>query len=432
LGLIISAALLANIGLYIFYIQTSFENAIPFIKFLIVPNIIFIASLLIASAISFTTIFMISVNLAVKGKSSLEKQKNLNYIVKVLLIIFSTFIVLSGVDHIRRYHNIITTEGRYLEQIENLYNAAYTNPQLSGQAFEFGFIGTDGKVKEHLKQENDYFELNILLEEKIGSGKERILLTRASGEFAFKYLSPIVASRMSEAKTYIFIPENMENLKDDIYAMLRQNNWYADVDGSGSILIYPQIKWNSIIPSDYLTHGMNITNAVFLIENIDSTNISRHSYFRFEGDPAGVQSYFDGIYLNYGGVSSVIIEPVEAQYIFFRAFFIQDLQIVLPIFIMIVLAIISNAYQLAILNYETKDRRYAVMKSEGRRTISLIFDELKVSVFLLVIAQAILYVFMEIPLADVILIISVYFIIESLLLWGTTAYQTRRFAERLR
>jgi len=431
LGLILLVALGANIGLYVFYIETSVENAMPFLRYLIMPNLIFVISLFIASAISFATILMIDVNLAVKGKSSLKQQKDLNYIVKVLLIVFTTLIVLNGVDYIRRYHNIVTTESRYLDQIENLYTVAHMNPQAMGRLSEFSFE-TEEKVLEHLKRENNYFELMYLSEETIRNGRERILVTQASREYVWQYLSSVIADQMSESGSYILIPENLGNRKEDIYAELSQNFMYAGFGGLGTIMIYPQIQWSSIIPYDYITFGMNITNAIFLVNNSDLFNIGFQSYFRFDGDPAEAQAYFDNIYLNYGALSSVIIESVEAQYMFFRAFFLQDLQIALPIFIMIIFAIIANASQLAVLNCEINDRRYAILKSEGRRPISLIIDELKVSAFLLVIAQTILYVFMEIPLIDVIFIISAYFAIESLLLWGTTAFQTRHFAERLR
>ncbi|MEI3612670.1 hypothetical protein, partial [Pseudogracilibacillus sp. SO30301A] len=103
LGLILLVELVTNTVMYFYYIDTSFENAKPFLIYLIVPALIFITSLFIFSIISFITISLININSAMKGKSSLKNQINFNYMIKVALIVFTTFIVLNGINYLERY-----------------------------------------------------------------------------------------------------------------------------------------------------------------------------------------------------------------------------------------------------------------------------------------------------------------------------------------
>lgn len=129
LGLILLVELVTNTAMYFYYIDTSFENAKPFLIYLIVPALIFIASLFIFSIISFITISLININSAMKGKSSLENQKNFNYMIKVALIVFTTFIVLNGINYLERYIHIVITEQDYLNNIKNLYSTTSVKPQ---------------------------------------------------------------------------------------------------------------------------------------------------------------------------------------------------------------------------------------------------------------------------------------------------------------
>jgi len=434
LGLIVLIQLIANVIMYFCYIETSLKNAVPFLKYLIAPNFIFILSLVILSVFSFTAILMIDINLAVKGKSSLKKQKNLNYAMKISLIVFTTLIVLNGMDYLKQYCGIVTTEPKYLNQVKNLYNATYVKPEYTGKMDKQGFLGKQKNVQDYLKKEHQFFELRHLEQVIIEKGKTNILVAEASKEYVNQYMQQLLTESINNGKDYVLIPKSLENQKERIYEELSQKVEYVGFDNLslGDIVIYSQTSVNPFEPYDYIHYGFDISNAVLLVKDRELGSIGSHSYFRYYGDPSGVQEYFDNLCLHYQAKPYITIESIQEQYVFDKAFFIQEFKVFLPIFIMIILAIITNTYQLSVLNCEINDKKYAILKSEGRNTMYLIFDEVKVCIFLLFAAETVLYVFMNIAFGNLIFIIGIYFIMDLLLLWCTTGFRMKHFAERLR
>jgi hypothetical protein len=160
--------------------------------------------------------------------------------------------------------------------------------------------------------------------------------------------------------------------------------------------------------------------------------IGTQSYFSYQGDTAEAQAYYDRLLSGYGDIPKNVIESVEAQYRFGRALFFQELQNTIPIFLMILLAIMANAYQLSVLGCEASDKRHAVAKSEGRTTLSLIRGEISALILTLLLGAFLLYRFARVPVTDLALITGLYFIFDVAMLWGVTHFRTRHFAERLR
>ena len=229
IGLILLAAVITNIVMYLFYIETSAENAKQFLSFLIAPNLIFIASLFAFSIVSFTTVLLIDVNLAVKGKSSLMKQKTLNYVMKILLIVFTTGTVLNVADYLGQYYTTVTTEQQYLSRIEHLYHASFIIPQYTAAAMS-GDFGIDGAQlrNDYLRRENNLFEL-MFIEQKTVGGKEFVVF-KATQNYARQYILQIQSNEIEDG-SYILIPENLSHLREQIHKALD----YVEYRGFGSL-----------------------------------------------------------------------------------------------------------------------------------------------------------------------------------------------------
>jgi hypothetical protein len=433
LGLATAVMLAADTALYLIYMETDFENTLPFLMYLAAPGLIFVVSLFVFSTVSFAAISMIDINLAVKGKSSLKRQKPLNYAMKVLLIVFTTLIVLNGVDLLTQYFRIIATEAQYVKQIDNLYNVTYFKHRYVG-AMESPreFLKNHEYVKGYFKQNNDYFELMYLEKKSVDDGKITILVAQATGEYVGQYISRKTASQLEKSENYVLIPRGLENRKDLIYETLMRDNIGFDPRGLGEIVIYPEARMNNIRPEDYIRYGMNVPNMVIMVTSDELGSISNQSLFRYDGDPSEAQEYFDGVFAKFGAVSWVNVESANEQYIFWKAFFLQGFYAMLPVFLTILLAILTNTHQLAVLNCEINAKRHAILKCEGKSASALIIGEAKISALLLLVAETILYVFMDIPFRTLILVIGVFFVADILLLRWTTGMRTKHFAEMLR
>lgn len=434
LGLILLVELVTNTAMYFYYIDTSFENAKPFLIYLIVPALIFIASLFIFSIISYITISLININSALKGKSSLKNQINFNYMIKVALIVFTTFIVLNGINYLERYIHIVTTEQGYLNNIKNLYNTTSVKPQHLGNLNEMvedeEDIEKEFQVKKYLIQENSYFEISYLDELPIENGKGNILVRSVSIEYIHLNLSREVAENI-KGDNYVLIPQKLANEEDKILESLN-SVMYGGFIEIGGVLTYSDTELINIVPYDYLHYGVNTPDIIIFVSEASSNIGSSIAYFKYDGNSTEAQEYFDNVYLEHNEVSPFYVESVKEQYNSQRAFFLQEFKTILPIFIVIILAIFINTYQQSMLNFEINEKKYAILKSEGSSTVALILGELKIVVLFLLVAQAILYTLMDFPFGDAAFIITFYLVIDVLVLWITTHLKTKHFSESLR
>lgn len=291
-------------------------------------------------------------------------------------------------------------------------------------------IEKEGQVKKYLVQENSYFEISYLEELPIDNGRSNMLVHSVSKEYVHLNLSREVAEKIKE-DNYVLIPERLVNQKDKILEAL-DNEMYGGFNGIGKVLTYSDTKLNSIVPYDYIYYGVNNSEVILFVYEGTSGIGSNIAYFKYDGNSIDAQEYFDNVYLEHNEVSPFYVESVEEQYNSDRAFFLQELKTILPIFIVIILAIFMNTYQQSILNCEINDKKYAILKSEGSSTIGLILGELKVVVLFLLVAQAILYTWLDFPFGDAAFIITFYLAIDGLVLWITTHLKTRHFSESLR
>lgn len=434
LGLILFIEIAINIILYVYYIDTSFENAKPFLMYLIVPALIFSVSLFIFSIISFITISLININSAMKGKSSLKNQINFNYIIKVALIISTTFIILNGINYLERYTHIVTTEKEYLNNIKNLYNTAGVKPQYLVAFSEVGSdeedIKKEEQIKNYLVQENSYFEMSFLEELPIDNSRYNILVRNVSKEYVEINLSKEIAEKI-KGDNYVLIPQNLINEEEIILESLN-SVMYGGFSEIGGVLTYPDKELKNIVPYDYLHYGVNAPDIILFVSESSYGIGSGIAYFKYDGNSTEAQESFDNVYTEYNKDSPLYVESVKEQFESQKAFFMQEFKTILPIFFVIVFAIFINTYQQSMLNCEINEKKYAILKSEGNSTFALILDELKVVVLLLLVAQTTLYKLMNIPFGDAAFIITLYLVIDILVLWITTHLKTRHFSESLR
>jgi len=176
---------------------------------------------------------------------------------------------------------------------------------------------------------------------------------------------------------------------------------------------------------------MYIHNAVVIVVDDFGVNLTGNSYFTHVGNALDAQTYYDNLCLGLDTLPISRIVSVKDSYMSVKAFYFQNFWFFLSVFLMVLLAIGVNIYHIAVLNCEIHVKKFAILKSEGRNTFALIWNELKICIILLLIAEVILLRFMNI-ITSLIWIIGIYFMLDLLLLWCVTGYRMRNFAERLR
>jgi hypothetical protein len=416
--------MISNIILYCYYINTTFQNAKPFLFILVIAILIFIVSLFVLSIISFMTVFLIKINLAIKGKSYLGKQKNYNYAIKVLLIVSTTIIVLNGTQYLKQSYNILTTESSYLKNIKDLFNITYLEPQYMGYLEEID-LEKENQVKQYLAKENNYFELADLF--TIDSKGNERLIYKVSKEYVDKNLSLETTEKLKDEKKYLLIPKEFSNQRDIILESLQQLAPY-EVD---EIILYPETELEFMIPYHYIEYGDTTLENILYIDN-SLSSLGLKSFFTFNGNRDEAQKYYEEVSLKHGSKPLEYVESVKEKYVIEKAFFYQEFMIILPIFIMILIAILLNTCQLALLNCEINDKKYALLKSIGKSNFGLLIEELGIAAMLLLIAETILHLFMDISYSHLTIIIFVYLSVDILVFWIITSLKMKHFAERLR
>ncbi|MCL2717421.1 MAG: hypothetical protein FWE14_01375 [Lachnospiraceae bacterium] len=425
-GLILLTSLTTNIIMYLLYIKTSLNNARLFLNLLFTPNIALIISIFGFSFISFIAILLINPNLALKGKNYLKKQKLLNYIVMLLLIIFATGTVIEGAGLIGRFSFMIINEKQYLTRIENLYYGWSIKPEY----IAYSDIGIEGakKMHEYLRAENNMIEVRMF--EPIKIGRKEINIFEATKNYVRQYISEELATELTNMP-YILIPENLAHLQEQISNIMR-NYWYTRY-GSYEEIIYPWQKFAVIDPWLFIHNGINISNAIIIVSDSFGVNLSTSTYFTYLGDKNEAQLFYDELCLHFDTIPESIIESVMSQYQTFKVMFVQySLKNFLPIFLATILAIGANSYLIAVLNCEINEKRYAVLKCEGKTTFALIKDELITCFILLFLAEVILLYFVKMDFRELLTVIGIYFAFNVLILWCVTNYRMRNFAEKLR
>jgi len=426
IGVILFFALICNIILFLIYIETSLSNAEQFISMLITPNIIFIVSLLLFSVISFSTILLVNVNTAIKGKSSLKNQQILNYLMKTLLIMFTTGTILNSVSYLSQYYTIATTEEKYLERIENLYHSPAVLPQYIAAAVSDDFRIDNALLRnEHLINNNEMFEM-IPLDYILLDGKEFIIFA-ISEEYVRKNVYGSLD--IGNNKSTLIIPDSLSKYQEQIIKSLGN---IFHVSEQMDILILPQVKLDTINPWHYISEGLEIIDAIIVTKPSTNVNLNSNSYFSFPGDVSEVQDFYDNICSMFDTPPLNRINNVKALYNSVKANFIQHLWIVVPISVVAFTAIAINIFYIAVLSCEIEGKKYALLKSEGRGTFALIGDKIKICALILLTSQAFLIWFIDIDLTSIFILIAFYFLLDLLILWTVTYYKMKNFPERLR
>ena len=427
IALILAVVLIANFALFLIYIETDIHSAGKFISLLVTPNLISAVSLFALSMISFYTVMLININMAVKGQSSLNKQKTLSYMAKVLLIVFTTGTIINGFYYVKLYYSIITTEQQYLRRIEHLYHAPNILPHYLAEAVDIENFNIENAIlrNEHLKEEINLFE--IMLYERITINGKEILVFTASDNYMQQYISN-VSYEATDNVSNIIIPENLLHLQEQILSYLNWNTFL----GKMNTIAHTQFNIATVNPWIYITDGIDVHNAVVIIDDEPRVNLSGDSYFKYDGNVHEAQTYYSRVSSGFDTPPVSRIDSVTDLYIYARAFFVQNFSTLLPVFIITLLVVATNTLFIAILNCEIHSKKYAILKSEGRSTFTLIVGELKISVVLLLIAQAIIFWVMDIDPMSVLLLMGLYFALDVMLLWSITNRKMKKYSDRLR
>jgi len=422
--LILCLQTIMNIIFYIWHIDTSIQNAIPLIKYLSVANLLFISSLAILSSISYSMISFINLNLAIKGKSSLCKQKNINYIIKIILILGTLATILNSISYIKQYFNILVSEREYLNNIEYLYKFSLLKPGYEGYAGSVD-LDNDQKIKEYMTNNVGFFEMSEMKDMYINY--QNVNVYSVSKKYVNEYVLQDIYYNFDDDKSYVLIPKSLKDQEEEILAILNNNGWFVNF----KTLIYEDIKISTILDYDFIRFGKILPKSIFIIDQ-SAGSLGGNSYFIYEGDQEEAQAYYNQVSQDFGQLPIHRIKSVRARYMEHKIYFIQQLTALMPIFIMILIAIIMNTYQLASLNYEIKDKKFALLKTEGKTIFELIIDEIGIGLLLLTLTELIVFVYMDVSFKDIAFITIAYFVVDYIVLWIVTKIKTKHFVERLR
>ncbi|MCL2136221.1 MAG: hypothetical protein FWH40_01655, partial [Coriobacteriia bacterium] len=232
---------LATTSLYYSIIETSLSNALPLIYNLAVSLVMLIFVLLSLSTVTLAVILSINANLAVKGKSPLKKWKSLNYLLRVMLILFTASYTINSAYAVFRFLRLEATEDQYLERIENLYTASYVKPQYVGTksqqnvSFE---LDTIQALLEKLKGNNGFFFYMGGSPLRVTGLYDEIPLIFASKEYVEQFISNELAAQFADTGKYILIPESLEASTGQIVGHLESEYFSFSGEGLGEVVYY--------------------------------------------------------------------------------------------------------------------------------------------------------------------------------------------------
>lgn len=423
--------LLCNILFYTLYIRTTLTNGLPMIYFMSLPFVIFMGSLIFLSMMSFLLILSMNTNLSIKGKSNLQKQKYINYAIKVLLILFSTFIVLQGFDSIHRFVRMMRLESQFITYTTGIHQIGTNKPGLSIVDM-MEFFDPEKRIlfQERLEREgNAFVNKGLFPMEHESSDTRRILSNVVSKDFLMHYMPTHVSEQFVHSENFVLIPESLSAYEDDIMSWVENQQfflWRAQAD----IIRYNEYVIPTISPYSFLQFGLYVNDVVYIVSEAWTSIGSVETYFMYDGDG---QALVDRLHEEIYGVPFFhIVSSIADIYSDARSEFLEELHNLLPIFLLIFITIITNVYQLAILNVDMNEKKYAIQKTDGEGTFYLIRYELLCSAIILLIAAVCMQLFMEFPLPQMLWILSLYMVLEVVVLYSVTHVKLRRFAEILR
>lgn len=418
--------ILTNSGLYLLKIHTSFKNALPFLNYLLIPNLILFIGLLLFSCLSFFSIVLVNVNETVKGKSTLEKQKIFNYLIKVGVICVTGLIVLEGVTQMKQVAHLLLTEKQYEKRIENLYSVYSVKPESLGKVGEFN-PEKELQVKAELTQKNKYFEMTPL--EPLPVAGDTLLFSLTNYDFV-KQITPTIKLPTGK-EGLILIPEKLASQKTDILAALLKNERAKSTLKQPLIATYSASNQLFLPPSDYLKYGEN-SNIVFVATEALGLNISNTSYFTFTGTTQEAQNYFDNLYEENGTESTVMLQAVKASYAQPKFYFMEKFKMLLPIWGLVISVIVINSLQLGLFDQEINKKRNALLLIEGREMRALYGKELELNILLVCVAGLLLFQVTELKIPEIIVLTLSYCFLDTVLFAGLAHRKARKFLEVLR
>jgi len=277
-----------------------------------------------------------------------------------------------------------------------------------------------------MKQENSLFKLAF--RERLAINGEDIMIIEASKEYVQQSVYEMPLETTHEGG-FILIPERLSHLEQQIS---QATAMYSNPFGQAHTVILPQISIATISPWQYFTDGLYVYNTVVVVNDDVGVILGGESYFTYYGTKDEAQAYYDLISLQFDTPPVSRIGSVKELFFTSKAFFTSGLLLVMPAFLLTLLAVGSNLYHVATLNCLIHGKKSAVLMSEGRRTFDLILSDIKICAILLLVAQAALVWVMGMRVMEVVYVIGTYFVLDVALLLGVTHHKMKNFAERLR
>jgi len=418
--------------LFFLVVETDIRHAMSFVTSLLAGLAVFSLVLLLLCTITFAVIISIGPNLAVKGKNHLRQWKKMNYILSVLIFVSSASYLLDSLDNLVRMGRVVSSESKYLEQLDDLYMVSHIKPQYLG-TMSGSDTGADTRgnmeLVSYLRENNNFFFVMSYGSFSVTSESNNINIVFASKEYVQQFISKELSSQMSDDINYVLVPSSLEESSELVLKNL--NQMFPSFNGSlyNEALVYSRYAI-SIEPHDFIQYGITVDNTVIIVQ--PKRSIDSYSYFYYQGSTEQAQEYFDALMMENGIPPRWSITSISEQYQEDKAYFIQVFRDDMVVFALVIIAIIANAYHLAVLNCEADGKRHAVVLAEGHVVFSLVADEI-ISCAIALLAGTVLFMFFTgISITRTILLVFIFLPIIVIVLLRVTSKLCRSFANRLR
>jgi hypothetical protein len=187
----------------------------------------------------------------------------------------------------------------------------------------------------------------------------------------------------------------------------------------------------TLLPFTYVQQGLEAADVIFIIPTNSVTEFSSSSYFTYIGNTDQAQEYYDTVSRSSGVLPIYTVESLRDNYFSWKADLIYDIRSILPVLGMIGITVFVNAFQTAQQSNEINRKRYAIRKTEGEKTISVIFHEVIVHCLLFSLTLLGLSLFSNLSLMYLVLLTLVLLMIDLLVLFSVTSTKTKNLVASL-
>lgn len=382
-------------------------------------TILYLIVVLMMSLILFLLIYLVPINLSLKGHSFNLKVKRTFQIIKIIILVLTLPVIVNGVSSITEAVTLLGNNSALNKLYDNMYkfsgvktDALTYDPQTNSYSMYFP-LETQEHIYSKLRSNNSVF--NYAIQTSYASDDDTTTYTVVNIDYLYAYG---IESEIDTSKDALIIPKSMENnsgIKAEakkIYANFSSSSTAEDINDI-QIVYSDQLKnfdYSFITPS----RGVDPKQIYIYRSSEGSSLISSSTYFVYNGNVQQAQDYIDSLWKDYNLSPQFNIIGVKNQYnLYYNKLILSKLPSILSFIIALVTYIILDL-QILKIDYVINQKRYFLEYIEGIRFGLFYKDTLLNSLIIIIITILSCYLHPKYNYAKIVTIYSILFIFEGL------------------